>query len=441
VSDSANYDSAIAGEAGHWDSFIARRLMAGEIPGSIDFRLFFTQFCMRLGWQPPSLGPIEITFRRRQIRELIQRAVPEPGVRVLDLGCGAGWLSLELARRGGHVTAVDISPANLALARYAAETNGRNFPYLYQQFAGLPCDLPAFGSVTHVQGDLNTIDLPPHEYDVVVVWDSLHHVAALERLLDNVRGALKPGGVFIGLDHTEAGFRSGRFNEELKPIIHDAYRWVTEHDPGWLYDAVDLGARGRAWGDLTIDRPVAPIPGCDEFLERVRREMLQIVSPSVDLDDLPPLKALDFVDTEQGTISPFEDVSAARLTSVLLERFKARRFDTVCPVVLDRALIPEPRSPQERVFQHYMSALLIELGEQAIQRGQAVGQWFVFELTAEAPDPDQLRQYLQVAPDPTETHIKNLSDLIERLRSDLDARQVHVRNLETLLQRQERSNE
>ena len=107
MTDDHGYREAIGQEAAHWDHAVARRLLAGEFPGSVDFRLFFTQRAMQLGWRPPCLGPIEITFRRREIRYVLESAAPRPGARILDLGCAAGWLSLELARRGAHVTSVD----------------------------------------------------------------------------------------------------------------------------------------------------------------------------------------------------------------------------------------------------------------------------------------------------------------------------------------------
>src|SRR5690349_13669888 len=173
------YDRAVAGEGEFWDNFIAQRLVRGEMPGSIDWRLSFTQFRYNHGWRPLALGRAAVNFRMREVRYILETATQQRGARVLDLGCGAGWLSLELARRGARVTAMDISPTNLALGRYMAETNARNFPYLYQNFAGLPCRLEDFGSVDFQYADLNTIDLPGEEYDAVVVWDSLHHVAEL----------------------------------------------------------------------------------------------------------------------------------------------------------------------------------------------------------------------------------------------------------------------
>lgn len=51
--------------------------------------------------------------RDRYIKELLSK----PGARILDIGCGSGWLALELARNGCHVDAYDLSPKAIALAK------------------------------------------------------------------------------------------------------------------------------------------------------------------------------------------------------------------------------------------------------------------------------------------------------------------------------------
>src|SRR5207248_10282340 len=91
-------------------------------------------------------------------------------------------------------------------------SNSRNYPFLYQRFAGLPCKLEDFGSVEYVYGDLNRVDFPIHEYDAVVVADSLHHITNIERLVEQVRHTLKPGGRFVGIDHAFATAHTTSFN-------------------------------------------------------------------------------------------------------------------------------------------------------------------------------------------------------------------------------------
>src|SRR5262249_475385 len=60
-------------------------------------------------------------------RILIEAANPNPGERVLDVGCGTGIVAREVASRLGTtapITAVDLSADMLAVARAAADRQG-----------------------------------------------------------------------------------------------------------------------------------------------------------------------------------------------------------------------------------------------------------------------------------------------------------------------------
>ena len=90
------------------------------------------------------------------------------GRRILDAGCGTGAFAVEAARRGAHVTAIDLSPTLIQLARER-----------------LPQRLGA-GTIDFRVGDM--LDTSLGRFDHVVAMDSLIHyrtedtVAALAQL-------------------------------------------------------------------------------------------------------------------------------------------------------------------------------------------------------------------------------------------------------------------
>jgi methylase of polypeptide subunit release factors len=63
-------------------------------------------------WRSPVL--VELTYG--PLWRLAAEVLPSPPARVLDVGCGVGALSLEMARAGHDVTAVDPDPSAIELA-------------------------------------------------------------------------------------------------------------------------------------------------------------------------------------------------------------------------------------------------------------------------------------------------------------------------------------
>ena len=441
----ADYNRAIEGEGEYWDSFVAQRLMRGEIPGSIDWRLTFTQFRHNHGWRPFCLGPNGINFRMDEIRHVLRTAVPRPGVRVLDLGCGAGWLSLEMARLGANVLALDISPANLALARYMAETNARNSPYLYKRFAGVGYDPGLFGSVRYEFADLNNARLPAGEFDAVVVWDSLHHIANLEGLLEQVRGALKPGGVFVGVDHAVATMDTWAFHDIVMAQLDALVAWVGDKDPRWLYGAVADAADRLDWGALSVDRDDTPVPGWEAFHETLCAEMLDVVRSGMRAEAVEKVQQEAIAPKrEDAEESPFEDVSSERLVNTLLDSFRAERFTTLCPLIQPETHFPAYRSEEERIFQHYLAATLVRIGERAIAQGQTDGQWFLFQMTPDRPGGDAAmpesiqRARKRVSATRASLYTKHLEEEIGRKNAAIIALEERVRRYEEELTRKGR---
>lgn len=96
-----------------------------------------------LSTHPEVYVPSDDTF-------LLARAVAaevQPGMRFLEVGCGAGLVSLLAARSGAKVTATDLNPHAIAIVRYNARENGVAVDVVQADLlAGLPgpFDLVAF---------------------------------------------------------------------------------------------------------------------------------------------------------------------------------------------------------------------------------------------------------------------------------------------------------
>ena len=109
------------------------------------------------------VGRIRATVRagRDGMRSTLLDWLPQDlrGARVLDAGCGAGQLAIELARRGASVLAVDLSPTLIGLAGERT-----------------PADLP--GRIDFRVGDM--LDPGYGEFDHVVAMDSLVHYHAAD---------------------------------------------------------------------------------------------------------------------------------------------------------------------------------------------------------------------------------------------------------------------
>lgn len=102
----------------------------------------------------------------------LEELVPEGTASLLDLGCGTGALTAELARRVPRVVGVDSSPDMIDQAK-------RHYPDL----------------------DLRVVDacaLPfDHEFDVVFSNAVFHWIDDHRTLLSNVAHALRPGGLLV----------------------------------------------------------------------------------------------------------------------------------------------------------------------------------------------------------------------------------------------------
>jgi SAM-dependent methyltransferase len=74
---------------------------------------------LRTTWMAGDFGQIA-KYTARGAEEFVERLTILPGMRVLDLACGTGNLAIPAARKGAHVTGIDIATNLLAQARQRA---------------------------------------------------------------------------------------------------------------------------------------------------------------------------------------------------------------------------------------------------------------------------------------------------------------------------------
>jgi 2-polyprenyl-6-hydroxyphenyl methylase/3-demethylubiquinone-9 3-methyltransferase len=140
---------------------------------------------------------------------------PFSGKRVLDIGCGGGILSEDLARAGADVVGVDPSGVTIEVARKHAASEGL--------------------SIEYVQGFAEKMDWDS-EFDLIFAVDVLEHVADLQESLDAIARALKPGGRFGFLTHnqTPEAFMEiiwkWEYEGESTKGGHDFHKFITPAD-------------------------------------------------------------------------------------------------------------------------------------------------------------------------------------------------------------------
>ena len=151
------------------------------------------------------------------LQEILQKEGINDGL-VLDLGCGTGSMTEELAGRGYDIIGVDNSEDMLEIAMEKRQESGHDILYLLQ--------------------DMQEFELYGTVRAVVSVCDSVNYVTEkeeLEQVFRLVNNYLDPGGIFVFDFNTEykyrevLGDRTIAENREDSSFIWDNYYYEEEH--------------------------------------------------------------------------------------------------------------------------------------------------------------------------------------------------------------------
>jgi 2-polyprenyl-6-hydroxyphenyl methylase/3-demethylubiquinone-9 3-methyltransferase len=126
-------------------------------------------------WNGRSNHPIALLRAENRLRNPWIAKTLSPCSKVLDVGCGAGFLTNYLASLGHEVYGVDLSPKSLKIAQEGDLTR----------------------SVKYHVADAVKLPFPNASFDAVAAMDLLEHVESPLKVVSEAGRLLKPGGLFF----------------------------------------------------------------------------------------------------------------------------------------------------------------------------------------------------------------------------------------------------
>ncbi len=207
---------------------------------------------------------------------LVELLAPQPGERILDLGCGTGHLTAQIAAAGAEVVGFDSSSAMIDQARRAH---------------------PA---IRFEIGDARTFAFG-EGYDAVFSNAVLHWVQQPEQAVAQVRAALRPGGRFVA----EFGGK-GNTQQMVAALLKQATAFgVSDYAIPWYYPSVAeysgiLEQHGLEVTYATLFERPTPLEGedgvkkwfemfCGSLLDRLTPEQRAACLAALDADLRPTL--------------------------------------------------------------------------------------------------------------------------------------------------------
>jgi trans-aconitate 2-methyltransferase len=194
---------------------------------------------------------------------LLESLKPAPGERILDVGCGTGQLTSDIAKAGAAVTGLDSSAEMLAQAR----KNYPEIPFVLANAAGFQFQEP---------------------FDAVFSNAVLHWVKDADGAAQSIARALRPGGRFI------AEFGGHGNIASVQAALRDVFGPAADERSPWYYPSIGeyapvLERHGFEVRDASLfDRPT-PLEGEDGMESWLR------MFTGVYLNPLPPEEAADAV--------------------------------------------------------------------------------------------------------------------------------------------------
>jgi 2-polyprenyl-6-hydroxyphenyl methylase/3-demethylubiquinone-9 3-methyltransferase len=166
----------LAAESAAFDARIEERVAAGLVPDlrrAVKCDYFYKSF-----WRDPHFLRLHLGTKVAGFLAMLANHAG-PRQRILDVGCGPGVISLELARAGHHVVGIDVSTSAVRVARETLASNPFREGFGSLEYRVLPF-MEAKGS-----------------YDVVLFSGAIHHFRDPKAVVLKATTLLPPRGLLL----------------------------------------------------------------------------------------------------------------------------------------------------------------------------------------------------------------------------------------------------
>ena len=148
-----------------------------------------------------------------------------PGAKILDVGCGSGWLSEFLARFGYDATGLDISPALIEMARERVA----RLPYQVDRETAPRCRF--------IAQDIERAPLT-ETFDAIICYDSLHHFDDERAVMRHLAAMLENGGRLFIMEG-ERPTDDAPLADELRQVMQDYATLEAPFSRDYLLELLD----------------------------------------------------------------------------------------------------------------------------------------------------------------------------------------------------------
>ena len=151
------------------------KVLSGKTPVNNDYYHHLGEDWFIANDDPIALLRAESKLKNPWVLQTIEKELGKGPKKVLDIGCGAGFLSNAMALNNHQVDGIDMSEESLKIARKYDTTKTANYQY----------------------GNAYELPFENDQFDAVCAMDFLEHVEEPDRVIQEASRVLKPNGIFF----------------------------------------------------------------------------------------------------------------------------------------------------------------------------------------------------------------------------------------------------